>query len=223
MKEPISSRVGRIISSSVNAVVGAIENVAPAMVMEEAIREVDGVIDEVRVELGRGVAQKHLADQRLVDSRQRYDDLKDQAKIAINEGRDDLAEAAIEQQMDIEVQIPILEKAVADVNSQQVEMEGYINALQAKKREMKEELRRLKSVEAKADAPGAETVTKGGSIAAKAEKATSAFDRLLEKNTGLPTTGTDTGKAAKLAELEELTRKNRVQERLAAMKAGGDK
>ncbi len=52
MKESITGRVGRIVSSSVNALVDAIENVAPAMVMEEAIREVDAVLDEVRAELG---------------------------------------------------------------------------------------------------------------------------------------------------------------------------
>ncbi|PLX97664.1 MAG: hypothetical protein C0622_12670 [Desulfuromonas sp.] len=221
MKENIAGRVGRIITSSVNALVDALENAAPVMVMEEAIREVDGVIDEVRTELGKGVAQKHLAEQRLADNRKRHTDLSQKAQVAIKEGRDDLAEAAIEQQMDIEAQIPILEKAVAEANKQHDELEGYISALQAKKREMQEELRRLRAAEAKASAPGGgeAAAADSKSYAAKAEKATSAFDRIMEKNTGLPKGGSGTDNAAKLAELEELARKNRIKERLAAMKA----
>ena len=41
----------------------------------------------------------------------------------------------------------------------------------------------------------------------------------MEKNTGLPSTPGSTETAAKLAELEELSRKNRIKERLAAIKA----
>ncbi|MDH3763867.1 MAG: PspA/IM30 family protein, partial [Gammaproteobacteria bacterium] len=55
MKENIANRVGRIISGSLNALVDAVENAAPETVMEEAIREIDGAIDEVRTELGRVV------------------------------------------------------------------------------------------------------------------------------------------------------------------------
>nr|WP_320048605.1 hypothetical protein [uncultured Desulfuromonas sp.] len=61
MKESITGRVGRIVSSSMNALMDAIENVAPEMVMEEAIREVDSALDDVRAELGKSLAQKHFA------------------------------------------------------------------------------------------------------------------------------------------------------------------
>ncbi len=47
MKEGITARVGSIISATVNTLIDAVENVAPEAVMEEAMREIDGAIDEV--------------------------------------------------------------------------------------------------------------------------------------------------------------------------------
>jgi len=222
MKESITSRVGRIVSSSVNALVDAIENVAPEMVMEEAIREVDGVIDEVRAELGRIIAQRHLAEQRLADSRKSHTSLSQKIQLAVTEGRDDLAEAAIAQQFDIEAQIPVLEKSIAEANAREKELDGYVNALQAKRREMRKELQNFakSKTESKAQsADGGGNPTGKAGFSVKAAKAGSAFDRIMEKNTGLPANPTNMDNAGKLAELEELSRQNRIKERLAAIKA----
>ena len=41
MSESISTRVGRIISGTINSLVDAVENAAPEAVMEQAVREVD--------------------------------------------------------------------------------------------------------------------------------------------------------------------------------------
>lgn len=221
MKENITARVGRIVSASVNALVDAVENVAPEMVMEEAIRDVDGVIDEVRAELGKVIANKHLAEQRLSEGKARHADLTEKARLAVTEGRDDLAEAAIAQQMDIEAQLPVLEKASVEANAKEKELEGYINALQAKRREMREEMRRFAESrkETVASAPAGTVSGSGPDFAGKVAKAGSTFDRLMEKNTGLPGAPSTPGTAAKLAELEDLARQNRIRERLAALKS----
>ncbi len=223
MKESITGRVGRIISSSVNALVDALENVAPHLVMEEAIREIDGVLDEVKVELGKTLSQKHLAEKRLSDQRKRHVELSQQAQLAVDKGRDDLAEVAIAQQMDIEVQIPVLEQAVGECSGKEKELEGYINALKAKRREMRDELRRFNDSLKNSGNSAGGGVDSTGSIADKVEKAGSAFERILENNSGLPSANRDMDKEAKLAELEELARQNRIKERLEAFKAGGDK
>ncbi|WP_321530728.1 PspA/IM30 family protein [uncultured Desulfuromonas sp.] len=223
MKESITGRVGRIVSSSMNALMDAIENVAPEMVMEEAIREVDGALDDVRAELGKTLAHKHLAEQRLAESRKNHADLSEKIQLAVTERRDDLAEAAIAQQMDIEAQLPVLEKSVAEAAAQEKELNGFVSALQAKRREMKEELQRFITAE-NAKGSLAPNAPQGGSTqtryADKAARAGSAFERIMEKNTGLPGQSVSTNTAAKLAELEELSRKNRIKERLAAVKAG---
>lgn len=224
MTESISSRVARIISGSVNMLIDAVENIAPEAVMDEAIREIDSAITDVRGELGRAVAGKHLANGRLMDANRRHEDLSEKIALAVKEGRDDLAEAGIAQQMDIEAQIPILEHAITEASDEERELEGYVRALQAKKREMQEELARYRASAAAATGGG----DFGGGASAPqrsvdeaVRRADSAFDRVLAKAVGAPPRPgiPDPRSAAQVAELEELHRTNRIKERLAAAKA----
>ena len=60
MAETIAARVARIVSGSVHALLDAVEDATPEATMAQAVREVDQVIDEVRAELGRVEAAKHL-------------------------------------------------------------------------------------------------------------------------------------------------------------------
>lgn len=220
MSESITRRVARLVSGSVNALVDAVENSAPETVMEQALRELDGAIADTRTELGQQVAQKHLASKKLMEENSRYEALSEQLDIAVANGRDDLAEAGIAQQMDIEARIPVLEASITDCAAREKELEGFIQALQAKKREMKAELSAY--VQAQTAKIAASAVGNGRSDTAndKAERATDAFGRVLEKASGIAQRDTSLNNAGKLAELEELSRKNRVAERLAALKAG---
>lgn len=225
MRDTLTSRVGRILSGSINAIIDAIENSAPELVMEEAIREIDGATDEVRVELGRVVANRHLANKRLMDENRKHEDLAEKINVAVEQGRDDLAEVAISQQMDIEAQIPVLERTIAEAGEKEKELEGYIEALKAKKREMREELRNyIESRKEAASIGSASSGNAGGagsSVVSKVERAQAAFDRILDKNAGLPGTTpvADKQTAAKLAELDDISRANRIKERLAKIKA----
>lgn len=219
MKESIPVRVGRIISSSINAMVDALENVAPEMVMEEAVREIEAALDDVRTQLGRALSQNHLATQRLTAQRKQHATLEDQAKLAVRENRDDLAEAAIARQMDIEMQIPVLEQAVLDAEKQTKELEGYINALKAKRREMREEIQRLANAK-KIPFHAGESPSQPSGPERRVEAASSAFERVMENSSGVVSAQSEVN--ARLAELEELARRNRIAERLAAIKASGE-
>lgn len=218
MAETIASRVGRIISGSVHALLSAVENAAPEASMEQAIREVDEVIDEVRAELGRASANRHLASSRLMEENRRHDELAAQIEVAVTSGRDDLAEAAIARQLDIEAQVPVLEQAIGEAGNKEKELQGYLSALQAKRRDMQEALAQFIASRA-ASTAAAEVVNPA---TAKLERAESAFDRVLARQTGVAgsTARMNAETAAKLSELNELARKNRIQERLAAAKAG---
>ncbi len=224
MKEGLIARVGRIVSGSVHSLIDAIENAAPETVMEEAIREIDSAIDDVRLELGKVVAGKHLASTRLLEANQQHEDLAAKIELAVKESREDLAEAAISRQLDLEAQIPVLEATINDSGSQEKELEGYIAALQAKKREMKEEIRQFRQ-NVNDSAPSLESEVQGTDVEGKVAKASSAFERVVEKATGVPGAGrgADRHSAVKLAELEELARKNRIMERLAAVKSEMEK
>lgn len=212
MNENISSRVGRLISGSVNALIDAAENVSPVIVMQESIREVESAISEVRHELGKVVVSQHLTQERVNSEQDKFKELNSQIQIALKESREDLAEAAISKQMDIEAQLPVLNQTLNKAVEKIEELEGYIAALQAKKREMSTELEHFKATtketQTSATAPNSST-------AQDVSKAESAFNRVMGMNVPSSRTADD----VKLAELEELTRKNRIQERLNAMKA----
>ena len=232
MKDNLTNRVGRIISGSLNALVDAVENAVPETVMQESIREIDGAIDEVRAELGRVVASKHLAGTRLMEENRKHEELTEKIELAVNQGRDDLAEAAIASQLDIEAQIPVLEATIADCGNQEKELEGYISALQAKKREMQDELKQFRAAQQEAATVAATgnagATSSGGGVEQRVEKASSAFDRVMENATGVGSAavGADRKSAAQLAELDDMARRNRIQERLASVKGNrgsGDK
>ncbi|WP_020413788.1 PspA/IM30 family protein [Microbulbifer sp. SSSA007] len=220
LREGLIKRISRLISVSANSVVGSVEAAAPESVMEQAIRDVDDAIKDVRGQLGKAEASKYLNSRTLNDENTRHKNLAEQITIAINEGRDDLAEAAIAKQMDIEVQLPILEKAISENEIEIKELGSYILALQGKKREMREKLQEFIAVNKNvrgsvvADEYGRDRNSK-----AQVEQATDAFNRAID-STAISTFDSEID-ASKLAELEEFARKNRVKERLAKIKSGG--
>ena len=218
MKEGLVKRISRIISASANAVVDSVESATPQLIMEQAIREIDDAIAEVRDQLGKAEAAKYLSSKTLNDENSRHSTLSEQIEVAVQQGRDDLAEAAIAKQMDIEAQIPVLEKAIAETDQEIGELNAYISALQGKKREMREQLREYaKASEHVSNGPSGEQRGNSRATANKVEQATGAFNRVLEK-AGVPT-AESSADASKLAELEELARSNRIKERLAKIKS----
>src|SRR5215469_11202369 len=102
MADSISSRVTRVIAGSVHALLDAVENTAPEAVMTQAIREVEQAADEVRAELGRIEALKHLATSSLNKLNTQNETLADQIDLAVSKGDEALARAGIAKQVDIE-------------------------------------------------------------------------------------------------------------------------
>ena len=221
MSETLSRRVGRLVSGGFHALIDAAENLAPEAVMNESIREIERAVDEVRAELGKVLAQKHLAAKKMADESNRHEAIDANLQAAVDAGRDDLAEAGIAEQMDIEARLPILENTIADCAAQEKELEGFIAALQAKKREMQQQLQDWHA--AQQSMGTGKTAGGNGSdlnrITRDAEKSGNAFDRVMGRQNSVHSS-TDAAQLAKLKELEDLSRNNRIAERLAALKAG---
>jgi len=220
MSETLSRRVGRLVSGGFHALIDAAENLAPEAVMNESIREIERAVDEVRAELGKVLAQKHLAAKKMADESNRHEAIDANLQAAVDAGRDDLAEAGIAEQMDSEARLPILENTIADCAAQEKELEGFIAALQAKKREMQQQLQDWRA--AQQSMSTGKTAGGNGSdlnrIARDAEKSGNAFDRVMGRQNSVHSS-TDAAQLAKLKELEDLSRNNRIAERLAALKA----
>jgi phage shock protein A len=225
--DTIASRVTRVIGGSVHALLDAVENAAPEAAMAQAIRELDQATDEVRAELGRVEAVKHLATSSLTKLNTQNETLAGQVELAVTKGDEVLARAGIARQVDIEDQIPVLQRSLQDAIERGKELEGYIAALLAKKREMESALQDFLAARAAASAPMGSSSGGGpqGKIDSKAERAGAAFDRVLARQTGIAgVTSPLNPDAAKLRELQELARTHRIDERLAALKAAqGDR
>lgn len=216
MTEGLIKRIGRLVSASANSLVDAVENSAPDLVMEQAIREIDQAILDVRQQLGKVEASKYLSSKALNEDNIRHAELTDQISIAVKAGRDDLAEAAIAKQMDLEAMMPVVEKSLAEADDELKELNAYITALGAKKREMEDRLAEFKKATVSNVNPDSTAASTSDSVSSRVEQATGTFNRMM-RNQGAP--GISDPNSQQLIELEELSRKNRIQERLARIKS----
>src|SRR5262245_4697953 len=207
MTDTIASRVTRVIGGSVHALLDAMEGAAPEATMAQAIREVDQAIDEVRSELGRVEAMKHVASSSLNKLNTEKETLADQVDIAMAKGDEALARAGIARQVDIDDQIPVLQRSLQESVGRGNELEGYIAALAAKKREMESALQDFIAAKAAAVAPAAgnsSAASAPGTVQGKVDRAGSAFDRVMTRQTGIAAaTSAVNADAIKLRELQE--------------------
>lgn len=208
MADSLKTRVGRVIAGGVHALLDRLEDQAPEAVMEQALRDADSVIDDVRHELGIVAANRHLSQQQHASLNGQHARLAEQI------------DQAMAQQLDIEAQLPVLENTLSEHVLQERELQGFVAALLAKKREMADALSEFRK--SRAAAVRASSSDAGAGAEQRIGAVTDAFDRLYERQTGLTAT-TRSGnlqQAAQLKELDELVRDNKIAERIAQLKAG---
>ena len=222
MSETLRSRVGRVIAGSVHALLDRIEDQAPDAFMEQAIREADAVINDVRHELGLITANRHLAQKQHAKLNNQHAELSGQINEALSHSREDLAHAAIARQLDIEAQLPVLETSLSELATQEQELQSFVGALLAKKREMEDALAAFRQSRTAAQATNTGHSTGASAADQRMNAATSAFDRLHTRQTGISAnaSGSNLAQAGKLKELDDLVRANKIAERLAQLKAG---
>ncbi|RQO61792.1 hypothetical protein DBR47_06560 [Paucibacter sp. KBW04] len=227
MAETLKSRVTRAMAGGVHALLDRIEERAPEAMMEQALRELDQVVDEVRHELGTVTANRHLSQQRHAELNRQHDTLKGQIETALSQGREDLARAAVARQLDIEAQLPLLESSLAELAQQEAEHRGYVDALLAKRREMETALTQFRQSRATPNSSGTFPATQGRTaeqIEQRMAGATGAFDRIYERQTGLGGVARSgrLEESSKLQSLEELVRQTQIEARLAQLKQAND-
>jgi phage shock protein A len=217
MVDTLRARVGRVIAGGVHALLDKLEDQAPEAMMQQAARELDKVADEVRQELGRTAANRHLAQQQHADLNRRHTELSVNIEQALIQQREDLARAAVARQLDIEAQLPVLEGTLGDLAKEEAELKGYADALQGKKRDMEDAIAAYRTSRARAES----AVTSAGKVQAKADNASAAFDRVYQRQTGLTAAaqGANLEQGARLKELDDMVRSNKVEARLAQFKS----
>jgi phage shock protein A len=220
MADSLRVRVARVIAGGAHALIDKIEDAAPVAMLEQSVREVDAIIDEVRAELGLIAANRHLAQQQHLSLNREHEQLAASISTALNESRDDLAKTAISRQLDIEAQLPILETSLAELGGREKEMSGFVDALLGKKREMETAIRDFESSRRAADASTAMTANATNKMGAKLDAAQSSFDRTYQRQSGLSPAarGATLEQSARLKELNDMVRDNKISERLQALK-----
>ena len=186
MAETLSTRVTRIIAGSAHAFLDAVEDMAPEAMLRQATRELDQVMADVRVDLGKVEAAKHLITSQITKLNTENETLAGSIETALAAANDDLARAGVERQVLIEDQLPVLQRSLAEQSDRGRELEGYITALVAKRREMEDALKAYIASTAQA---GSTTTSSGkASNDARVEQAQAAFDRVMSRQVGI--TGT---------------------------------
>lgn len=220
MADSLRVRVARVIAGGAHALIDKIEDAAPVAMLEQSVREVDEIIDEVRAELGLIAANRHLAQQQHLNLNREHEHLSSAIATALGESREDLAKTAISRQLDIEAQLPILETSLAELGAREKEMSGFVDALLGKKREMETAIRDFESSRRVADANPAMAANATNKMGAKLDAAQSSFDRTYQRQSGLSPAarGATIEQAARLKELNDIVRDNKISERLAALK-----
>jgi phage shock protein A len=215
--ETVVTRIGRVIAGMTHAAINVAEDANPEAVMEQAIREIDGAADEVRGELGKAMAEKARLDLRRKELERERAELDDNVKLAVGKGRDDLAEAGIDRQLDIEAQLGVLARLAVDADDKIGQLNQTLDAVRASRREAETRLADLKRTRPTAvgGAGAPEGDTRVSKATGKVERAQAAIERL----TGVPA-GAPAGDQKALDDLNELARKHAVAERLARLKAG---
>jgi len=216
MAETLALRVTRILAGSAHAFLDVVEDLAPEAMLRQAVREIDQVMSEVRADLGKVEAAKHLVTSQINKLNNENEQIATHIETALAAGKEDLARAGIERQTLIDDQTPVLQRSLAEQQERAGELERYITALAAKRREMEEALQQYLASLAHAGSAGSASK---GSHDARVEDARSAFDRVLARQVGVTALSSgEQGDAQKLKELQDLARNNRIEERLAQLK-----
>jgi phage shock protein A len=216
MKESISSKVTRIISGSTHKLINIIESSMPEVMMEQSIKEIQDAMSEIKSELGKIEATLYLGSKRKIEAENKINDYNELIKIAVDEGKDEHAEAVISQQIDIETQLPIIDSSLKENNNKKIELEKFILALESKIREMKDELKLLKETKVLFDSQ----TDKENNIEDNISRAEAAFERVVTNIVGkdLTKSSTDMKADREIEELKEIRRKNKIEVRLQKFK-----
>jgi hypothetical protein len=109
----------------------------PAL-LARALAEVDAAIVELQHAAGKAVARRHTALRRMYELDARHGALAAAAEEALARGDDGDARACFAEQLDVEAQLPALRDAVADADADREKLEGLLQALVARRRELRQ-------------------------------------------------------------------------------------
>jgi phage shock protein A len=210
--EGILARMGRLLAAIASQTLDSAENTNKVALVKQAIREIDAGADEARHALGKSRAEEFRLKQRREELDAEVASLNEKVRLALTEGREDLARAGVARQIDLESQSIALDRAMDFV---ELEIDEQTKALQAMLAARREAEARLADLE-KSLAQQAVHETGRGSAPTKTvspDRAMAAIARV----TGVPASSVFADK--ELDELDRLHREKEIAARLERIKS----
>lgn len=209
--EGILSRVGRLVAGLAHAAVDKAETRDPAVVVEQAIREIEGEAARARAQLATKSAEHFRISARAEEIERERLGLDEQIASALKAGREDLAKVGVERQMDLEAQSASLRAALAVTDEEIADARNAINAVIAARREAEARLAELKRSQTQI----AKNVQGQPAMASAPEERAARSLEAIARVTGV---SAGTAGDAQLSELESLHRQQSIDQRLSAVK-----
>lgn len=206
----VTQRIGALIGGSINSFVSQLEQNNPEIVMNNSIKEIEGLISEARAELGKKMVERTRLKKSFDGEQSRHNELGEQIALAVKAQKDNLAETGINKQIEIESQLTVIDMNLQAVTSEVGELENMVRALQSRRAEYVEQ------VKIYAESAAANVAN---DLLSKAENVESTFQRIQNKATTLTLGVDDPDTVDELEQLQQLSQNNAVQQRLAAYKA----
>jgi phage shock protein A len=219
MAESIFARVSRLLSATVEDSVDRMEQAGGDAVMREAIREADRAIDQVRAQHEAAMARRLQAARQQKMIADKLAELTAKARFALEEGREDLAEAALSRQIDFEEQSRKLEAVQGQAREEEARLDDGLSALKARKTQMEDALSAYLISRREASLGGDGPSQAERSVVKKVDAAEQAFDRAMAGAGGVAFTRADAHTINRVAEIDGLQKGAAIAERLAALKA----
>jgi phage shock protein A len=119
MAESILARVSFLLSATIEDAVDRMQRAGGDAVMREAIREADRAIEQVKAELEATMVRRLQAARQQKMLTERAEALTAKAGLALSQGREDLAEAALSRQVDFEDQAKALDAVQQQVREEE--------------------------------------------------------------------------------------------------------
>jgi len=211
MGESILKRVQRVVAGGFESAVDAAERASAPSLMRQSIREMDCAVRRAERETKAARSRRLLAERQRAEAADEHKALTEQARFALAQGRDDLAQAALTRQLEVEARISALEAAASDDDERR--LADAVGDLKRRKQSMEKELAAF------------ETARRGAAAEARsfddqAARAEEAFARFMQAADGIPAARSGDQVARHIDEIDALRREAVISERLSALRQG---
>ena len=206
----IAIRVRELVSSNVSSAIDSASN--PAKMLAHLQREIEEALIGLHGDIAKARRQKDRKQAEADKAGWTANDWGDKAKVAMDHDREDLARQALMAREDCRSSIEAMEQDIKGLEADITEMEDAERALEAKREDVRKRL---------ADQRAADGKSGPAASATRTERRMDHIDG-LEKRTSFATeeAANDCSNASVEREIEEMRRQRKIEEELAAMRAG---